>query len=112
MPGLISGMNSDIWNYLAVFNDSVRSRDWAAFARLYTEDAVVEFEGGPVPPMRGRTAIEAGYREAPPDDTISLVHYFADGDEHEVEYHWDRAGSGGTFRLTMRDGLVAHSVVS
>lgn len=105
-------MDSQIWNYLAVFNDSVRTRDWAAFARLYTEDAVVEFADVPVPPMRGRAAIEAGYRAAPPDDTISLVHYIAEGDEHAVTYRWDRDGNGGTFRLTMREGLVAHNVVT
>lgn len=104
-------MNSDIWIYLSAFNDSVRTRDWSALALLHTEDAVVEFEG--VPAMRGRAAIEAGYRDAPPADTISLVHYFEDGDTHEVTYRCDSEDDRtGTFRLTMRDGLISHNLVS
>jgi uncharacterized radical SAM superfamily Fe-S cluster-containing enzyme len=62
--------------------------------------------------MRGRAAIEAGYRAVRPDDTISLVHCFAEGDEHEVTYRRDSDGTRGMLRLTIRDGLVAHNVVS
>ena len=104
-------MDSDIWIYLTTYNNSVDSGDWSALARLYAENAVVEFSGAPVPAMRGRAAIEAGYRAASPDDTISLVHYFAEGDEHEVTYRRDRDGTGGTFRLTIRDGLVARATL-
>lgn len=111
-PGYPGMMNSDIWIYLSTYNDSVGTGDWSALARLYAENAVVEFAGAPVSALRGRGAIEAGYRAAPPEDTISLVHYFAEGDEHEVTYRRDREGTGGTFRLTIRDGLVAHNVVT
>jgi ketosteroid isomerase-like protein len=99
--------------YLTLFNDSVRSGRWDRFAQAFTDDAVVEFENVPVPAMRGREAIAAGYREAPPDDQITAVGHRSDGDVHEVTYRWNTPGTGGgRMKLTMRDGLVAHNVIS
>lgn len=102
-----------VQDYIALFNDTVRGGDWDRFAQGFTPDGVVEFENVPVPPMHGREAIAAGYREAPPDDTITLVDHVQDGDVHEVTYRWDTEGTGGGhMRITMRDGLVAHNVIS
>lgn len=106
-------MHHAVEAYLNVFNRAVRSDDWSTFARSYTEDGVVEFVHVPVPAFRGRESIEAGYREAPPDDTITAVGCRSDGDVHEVEFRWDAEGTGGgLMRLTMRDGLVARNVIS
>lgn len=106
-------MDHAVARYLAAFNDAVRRGNWAGFGRCFTEDAIVEFENVPVPPMHGRAAIEAGYSEAPPDDTITAVDCRSVGDVHEVTYRWDAEGTGGGLLwLTMRDGLVAHNVVS
>jgi steroid Delta-isomerase len=106
-------MDHVVATYLALFNNSVRTGDWAAFARAFTEDAVVEFANVPVPAMHGRAAIEDGYREAPPDDTITALDCRSGGDVHEVTYRWDTEGTGGgLLRLTIRDGLVAHNIVT
>lgn len=106
-------MDHAVEAFLTLFNDAVRTGDWRAFARGFTEDAVVEFVNVPVPALRGREAIEAGYREAPPDDTITAVGCRSAGDVHDLEFRWDSEGTGGGhLRLTMRDGLVAHNVIS
>ena len=106
-------MDHAVAEFLALFNRSVRTGDWAAYARAFTEDALVEFENVPVPAMQGRRAIEDGYREAPPDDTITALDCRTDGNVHEVTYRWDVEGTGGgRLRLTMRDGLVAHNLVT
>jgi hypothetical protein len=63
--------------------------------------------------MHGREAIAAGYQQAPPDDTITVVGIHEDGDVRDVDYRWDTEGTGGgRMRMTMRDGLVAHNVIS
>jgi ketosteroid isomerase-like protein len=106
-------MDLELQAYVERFNEAVRGGDWAAFAQGFTEDAVVEFENVPVPPMHGREAIAAGYQQAPPDDTITVVDISADGAVHDVSYMWDTDGTGGgRMRLTLRDGLVAHNVIT
>lgn len=101
-------------SYVELFNASVRSGDWDGFAEAaFTSDAVVRFDNVPVPAMHGRAAIASGYREAPPDDTITLVGLRTEGDVHELTYRWDTAGTGGgRMRLTMRDGLVVDNVIT
>ncbi|HEV2781087.1 MAG TPA: nuclear transport factor 2 family protein [Actinophytocola sp.] len=106
-------MDHTVRAFLTRFNEAVRTGDWAGFAEGFTEDAVVQFMNVPVPALCGREAVEAGYREAPPDDTITAIGCRSDGDVHEVTFRWDAEGAGGgRLRLTMRDGLVAHSVVT
>ena len=106
-------MDHVVARFLERFNNSVRTGDWTAFAATFTEDAVVEFENVPVPPMHGRKAIADGYAEAPPDDTITALSCQSEGDVHEVTYRWDTEGTGGgRLHLTLRDGLVAHNVIS
>ncbi|HET9143005.1 nuclear transport factor 2 family protein [Actinophytocola sp.] len=106
-------MDQTVADFVDRFNEAVSSGDWGKFARWFTDDAVIEFSDVPVPAMRGRAEIEAGYRSAPPDDTITMTDCRSSGDVHEVAYRWDTEGmGGGRFRLTMRDGLVAHNVIS
>jgi steroid delta-isomerase len=106
-------MDHAVGAFVKLFNDAVRGGGWGAFARGFTEDAVVEFVDVPVPALRGREAIEAGYREAPPDDTITAVSCRSEGDVHDLEFRWDTEGTGGgRLRLTMRGGLVARSLIS
>lgn len=106
-------MDDAVTNYLRAFNEAVRRGDWAMLAGAHAKDAVVEFAGVPVPTMRGRAAIEAGYRANPPDDQITALACRSDGDTHEVLFRWNVDGTGGgRLRVTMRDGLVAHKVVT
>lgn len=106
-------MDLAIQAYVEQFNESVLRDNWDEFAQRFTADAVVEFENVPLPAMRGHEAIAAGYQQAPPDDTITVVDVTTEGNVHVVSYRWDTEGTGGgRMRLTMRDGLVAHNVIT
>jgi len=50
------------------FNEGVRTGDFTHMAAGFTEDAEMHFEGAPAGPFIGRDAIQAAYREQPPDD--------------------------------------------
>ena len=91
-------MRSD---YVARFNEGVRTGDWSRLLELLADDCELEFVGIPVGPFHGRDAIAAAYREQPPDDGIVLL----DGGPR---YAW--AGNpgrpAGEIHLSERDGLV------
>ena len=94
------------------FNAAVRSGDWAGFAATFADDAVMRFTNVPVGPFEGRTAIEAGYREQPPDDTMTIrtiegIH----NDTAVVGFTWDANGPG-TMRITWSAGLVQELVIT
>ncbi|TWP54213.1 nuclear transport factor 2 family protein [Lentzea tibetensis] len=95
------------------FNEAVRTGDWSTFADGFTEDATVTFTGPPVPAMAGRAAIEAGYRSAPPDDTITALATREAGDQVEVAYAWDKAPGelAGTMTLQVANGLITRLAV-
>src|SRR5437868_4220627 len=59
--------------YVARFNEGVRTGDWSRLLELVTDDCELEFVGIPVGPFHGRDAIAAAYREQPPDDEIVLL---------------------------------------
>jgi ketosteroid isomerase-like protein len=95
-----------IAEHFRLFNEAVRSRDWAAFLATFTPDAVMRFEGVPAGPYEGLDQIARAYAEQPPSDTMSCVSDARDGDHDLVRFAWD-AGGGGTLRVTWRDGAVA-----
>lgn len=105
-------MDSAIENYVKVFNEAVRAGDWASLAKAHTEDGVIELNGVPAPPMHGRAAIEAGYRANPPYGEITVVDSRAVGDAYEADFKWADGSSGGQVKITLRDGLVAHNVIT
>ena len=55
------------------FNQGVRSGDFAPMVAGFADDAELHFEGVPVGPFVGRDAIDAAYREQPPDDEIEIL---------------------------------------
>ena len=55
------------------FNAGLRSGDFAPMVAAFAEHARMEFVGAPAGPFVGRDAIEAAYREQPPDDEIVLA---------------------------------------
>jgi hypothetical protein len=91
-------------DYVARFNDGVRTGDWSRLLELLTDDAVLEFDGIPVGPFRGRAAIAAAYEAQPPDEEIVLL----DGGPAPA-YAWASAPHrrAGELHLTVRDGHVA-----
>jgi steroid Delta-isomerase len=88
--------------YVARFNEGVRTGDWSRLLELLTEDCELEFVGIPVGPFHGREAIAAAYREQPPDDEIVLL----DGGPR---YAWagEPGRPAGELHLVERDGAVA-----
>jgi steroid Delta-isomerase len=91
---------------VAAFNEGVRSGDWVPLVELFAEDAVLEFEGIPVGPFRGRDAIAEAYRTSPPDDEIVLL----DGGP---AYAWskDRERPAGELHLDELDGRIVRLLV-
>ena len=96
------------------FNQGVRSGDFAPMVAAFTEDAELHFEGVPVGPFVGRDAIDAAYREQPPDDEIEIL-----GSEERdgvvvARYAWlrDEGRQAGEMLLTPRDGQIQKLVVT
>lgn len=94
------------------FNRAVRDGDWARFAATFADDAVMRFTNVRVGPFEGRAAIERGYGEQPPDDTMTMrtiegIH----SDTAVVGFTWDANGAG-TMRITWTDGLVQELVIT
>jgi steroid Delta-isomerase len=96
------------------FNEGVRSGDFAPMVAGFSEDAELHFEGVPVGPFLGRDAIDAAYREQPPDDEVEIF----DSEEREGEivarYSWlrDEGRQSGEMRLTPRGGRIQRLVVT
>jgi steroid Delta-isomerase len=107
----MAGMTDRIEEHFRLFNEAVRSRDYAAFVATFTPDAVMSFEGVPVGPYAGREQIARAYAEQPPSDTMICQSVARDGDDDVVRFAWD-AGGSGTMRVTWRDGEVAGLVVA
>ena len=96
------------------FNQGVRSGDFTPMVAAFTEDAELHFEGVPAGPFVGRDAIEAAYREQPPDDEIEIL-----GSEERdgvvvARYAWlrDEGRQAGEMLLTPRDDRIQKLVVT
>ena len=48
-------MTNRVEKHFRLFNEAVRSRDWAAFLETFTPDAVMRFEGVPAGRIRAWT---------------------------------------------------------
>jgi hypothetical protein len=96
------------------FNQGVRSGDLRPMVAAFTEDAELHFEGVPAGPFVGRDAIEAAYREQPPDDEIEIL-----GSEERdgvvvARYAWlrDEGRQAGEMLLTPRGDRIQKLVVT
>jgi steroid Delta-isomerase len=96
------------------FNQGVRSGDFTPMVAAFTEDAELHFEGVPAGPFVGREAIDAAYREQPPDDEIEIL-----GSEERdgvvvARYAWLREDGrqAGEMLLTPRDDQIQKLVVT
>ena len=87
--------------YVARFNEGVRTGDWTRMLELVHDEATLEFVGIPVGPFRGRDAIGEAYRTQPPDDQLVLL----DGNR----YAWakDRERPAGELHLEEHDGKIS-----
>ena len=96
-------MSARVDEHARAFNAAVRSGDFTAFARTFTEDAVMSFTGMPVGPFTGREAIAGAYAVRRPTDTLTVRSVATDGDTDVVRFAWDHGGTG-TLTVRWRDG--------
>jgi steroid Delta-isomerase len=97
------------------FNAGVRSGDFGPMLEAFADDAEMAFEGVPAGPFHGRDAIEAAYRDQPPDDEIVLLDVREDGEGVvRAGYAWlgAPAAEAGEMRLHHADGRIERLVVS
>jgi hypothetical protein len=92
--------------YVALFNEGVRTGDFTPWFNTFTDDAVLTFEGVPIPPAYGRGEIEAVYSGQPPASEMSLVAgspVDPDADPVFGEFFWVRSpDTGGRFTLHLQ----------
>jgi hypothetical protein len=98
--------------HVAAFNDSVRSGDWADFARRFTPDATMRFAGIPVGPFTGREAIAVAYASQPPSDTLTVARGVTSGEIDELWFTWDSSTATGTMVLRWTGELIAELTVT
>jgi 8-oxo-dGTP pyrophosphatase MutT (NUDIX family) len=93
--------------YVRRHDDAVATRAFAPLAALFEPDGEIVFHGAPVPPTRGRDAIERLFRTRGPDDHLT-VEAVAEGPRGRAQavYGWgSRPGLvGGTLRLAAGEG--------
>jgi steroid Delta-isomerase len=100
--------------YIEAHNAAVRSGEWEAFSRWFTDDAEVRFEGVPVGPFRGRDEIRAAYESRPPDDEVEVRNVRSEGDRTVADYGWlaDDGVRAGELRVTWKDELIRELVIT
>jgi len=100
--------------YIEAHNAAVRSGEWEAFSRWFTDDAEVRFEGVPVGPFRGRDEIRAAYESRPPDDEVEVRNVRSEGDTTVADYGWlaDEGVRAGELRVTWEDELIRELVIT
>jgi steroid delta-isomerase len=96
------------------FNQGVRSGDFTPMVAAFAEDAELHFEGVPVGPFVGRDAIDAAYREQPPDDEIEILGAEERDGVVVARYAWlhDEGRQAGEMLLTPRDDQIQKLVVT
>jgi len=100
--------------HVELFNQGVRSGDFAPMLEQFAEDAELVFEGVPAGPFHGKEAIAAAYASNPPDDQVDVLSSEQDDGTIVARYAW-RADSGrpaGRMIFTTRDERIARLVVT
>jgi steroid delta-isomerase len=100
--------------YIAAHNAAVRNGDWSEFAKWFTDDAEVRFEGVPVGPFRGRDEIRAAYQERPPDDEVEIRAVRHDGERTVADYGWSNEPGvqAGELRIDWDGDRISELVIT
>jgi len=85
--------------HVKLFNEGVRSGNFEPMLSQFSDDADLVFEGVPVGPFHGRSAILDAYRQQPPDDEIDLLEVRPHATEIEADYAWRRDGGQRAGRM-------------
>ncbi len=104
MPDLTSAVE----RHCELYNDCVRTGDWAPYTASLTDDARMAFTNLPVGPFLGREQIAVAYAEQPPTDTMTLEAVETlDADTARAHFMWDGSGDDGLMLLRWREGRVS-----
>lgn len=99
--------------HVELFNQGVRSGDFAPMLVQFTDDAELVLEGVPAGPFRGKETIAAAYASTPPDDEVDVISSEqADDGTIVARYAW-RADGGrpaGRMIFTPRGEQIARLV--
>ena len=101
--------------HVELFNQGVRSGDFAPMLEQFTDDAELVFEGVPAGPFRGKATIAAAYVSNPPDDEVDVLSSEqADDGTIVAKYAWHAEGGrpAGRMILTPRGEEIARLVVT
>ncbi|HEV3153504.1 MAG TPA: nuclear transport factor 2 family protein [Candidatus Baltobacteraceae bacterium] len=100
--------------FVALFNTGVRTHDFSQFLEYFSDDAVLEYDGVPDPPLLGKPAIVQRYRDDPPDDQIRVVRWKAERDRITAEFRWNDIpeARGGCFVIDRRGEKISHLTVA
>jgi len=96
------------------FNEGVRSGDFSRMVERLAVDAELVFEGVPVGPFVGREAIEAAYREQPPDDEILVLGSRVEGAVVVAVYAWasEPTRAAGELHVTREGAEIVRLLVT
>ena len=100
--------------HVDLFNQAIRTGDFAPMLEQFTEDAELVFEGIPAGPFHGKETIAAAYASNPPDDEVDVISSEQDDGTIVARYAW-RADDGrpaGRMIFTTRGEQIARLVVT
>jgi steroid delta-isomerase len=100
-------VSAAVYEHERVFNDAVRSGNYAPLVEAFADDAVMSFDDLPIGPFQGLDAIRLAYADQPPTDTLTTrsIEHVAEN-AARVRFDWDHGGSG-SMELSWRGGRVA-----
>jgi steroid delta-isomerase len=104
----MTDLTAAVERHCELFNECVRTGDWAPFTASLADDARMAFTDVPVGPFEGREQIAVAYAEQPPTDTLTLE-AVETLDPHTARalFVWDNSGEDGVMVLRWHDGRVA-----
>lgn len=104
----MTDLTAAVERHCELFNECVRTGDWAPFTASLADDARMAFTDVPVGPFEGREQIAVAYNEQPPTDTLTLE-AVETLDPHTARalFVWDNSGEDGVMVLRWNDGKVA-----
>jgi hypothetical protein len=100
---------------VAAFNAAARTGDVTAFVDLFTDDAVMDFEGIPEEgPFEGREAIAEKFRDDPPDDEVRVRRWKAQDNVISAEFYLRDIPEaiGGCFTIEPRYQKIARLTIA
>lgn len=99
---------------IALYNAGVSTRDFRGFLALFTEDAVLDFEGVPDRgPLVGKAAIAQHFDDDPPDDQLRIKRWKTDGAHVVAEFGWlDIPEGGGCLFIEPRDRHIRRVTIA